>query len=57
MKEILVELEMPDLDQNNCDHRILEKIVSWEAEEHWQCVFCKIIIKQKRDEVQKKLQK
>lgn len=62
MKKVLVELEMPDLelkrfDKNDCEHIILQKIISLQDEEHWQCVFCKTIIKEKKDEVQEKFQK
>ena len=59
MKKVFVELELPELDKNDCAHIILQKVVSFEdeKEESWQCIFCKTIIKQKSNEVQKKLQK
>ena len=57
MKKVFVELELPELDKNDCDHIILEKVISFGNEELWQCVFCKTIIKQKKDEVQKEFQK
>lgn len=57
MMKILVELFTPELPKNDCNHLILQKIVSLDDEEQWQCVFCKTIIKQKNDEVQKKFQK
>lgn len=55
MKKVLVELELPELEKNECDHLILQKYVSSDDEESWQCLFCKTIIKQKKDEVQKEL--
>lgn len=58
MKKVFVELDLPELDKNDCDHLILQKVVSFGSQEVWQCVFCKTLIKQKEShEVQKKFQK
>lgn len=55
MKKVLVELEMPELEKNECNHLILQKCLSLDEDESWQCIFCKTIIKQKKDEVQEEL--